>query len=436
MRIVVLGAGESGVGAALLAKQNRHDVFVSDRGGIAEKYKHELDAHGIAYESGQHTWERVLAADEVIKSPGIPDHVPLIQELLAQGKPVISEIEYAGRYHQSKVIGITGSNGKTTTTRLAWHLLKAAGFDVEMGGNIGKSFARCLTERHRQWYVLELSSFQLDGISAFRPDLGMLLNISPDHLDRYGYEMGRYVAAKFRINRSQRPDDWFVYKAEDAYIREYLQGYAPNGQPLGLTGGQVLERGVVAEGQFFDLSQTRLKGQHNYYNALFALTAALKCGAGAAALQQGLESFVPVPHRMEVVGTVKGVGYINDSKATNVDAAYYALDAMPGSTVWIAGGQDKGNDYAPLQPLAQEKVRVLICLGVDNEKLKTAFAGIAGLILEAGSAEEAVQLAAQHAREGEQVLLSPACASFDLFKNYEHRGGLFREAVLGLKKTE
>lgn len=431
--IVILGAGESGVGAALLAQQNRHHVFVSDRGGIAEKYKRELESHGIAYEEGQHTRDRILQADEVIKSPGIPDHVPLIKELVSKGIPVIAEIEYAARYHQSKVMGITGSNGKTTTTRLAFHLLQTAGFDVEMGGNVGKSFARCLTEAHRAYYVLELSSFQLDGIVDFRPDIGMILNISPDHLDRYDYKMENYIRSKFRISMNQRPEDVFLYQAENEHIAAFLPEHDIRAEALPILRAALTAKGFTAGGHHFDLQPTKLRGEHNAFNALFATTAALRWGAAPEAIQRGLETFTPVPHRMEVVGTYQGVEYINDSKATNVDAVYYALDAMPKGVVWIAGGQDKGNDYEPLLPLVREKVRAMVALGIDNTKLKATFGGLVDIFVEARSAEEAVEQAAGLAKNGEKVLLSPACASFDLFKNYEQRGELFKAAVRQLK---
>ncbi|MCI4648315.1 UDP-N-acetylmuramoyl-L-alanine--D-glutamate ligase [Phaeodactylibacter sp.] len=431
--IVILGAGESGVGAALLAQQNRHHVFVSDRGGIAEKYKRELESHGIAYEEGQHTRERILQADEVIKSPGIPDHVPLIKELVSKGIPVIAEIEYAARYHQSKVMGITGSNGKTTTTRLAFHLLQTAGFDVEMGGNVGKSFARCLTEPHRAYYVLELSSFQLDGIVDFRPDIGMILNISPDHLDRYDYKMENYIRSKFRISMNQRPEDVFLYQAKNEHIAAFLPEHDIRAEALPMLRAALTENGFIAGGHHFDLQPAKLRGEHNAFNALFATTAALRWGAAPEAIQRGLENFTPVPHRMELVGTYQGVEYINDSKATNVDAVYYALDAMPKGVVWIAGGQDKGNDYEPLLPLVREKVRAMVALGIDNTKLKATFEGLVDTFVEARSAEEAVEQAARLAKNGEKVLLSPACASFDLFKNYEQRGELFKAAVRQLK---
>jgi UDP-N-acetylmuramoylalanine--D-glutamate ligase len=429
MNIVILGAGESGLGAAILAQQKGHKVFVSDRGTIADAHQQELEAHSIAYESGGHSEDLILAADEVVKSPGIPDTVPLIRALQQKGIPVISEIEFAGRYCDAKVVGITGSNGKTTTTRLAFHLLKAAGFDVEMGGNVGKSFARCLAEGAHQYYVLELSSFQLDGIVDFRPDIGMILNISPDHLDRYDYKMENYIRAKYRIAMNQGPQDVFLYKADDENIQSLWSEHQIKAKTIPLRNEMLSEQGFEVDGNFFDLQPTKLRGAHNYMNALFAVKAALLWGADAAAVQRGLETFEPVAHRMEVLGKIHGVEYINDSKATNVDAVYYALGAMKQPVVWIAGGQDKGNDYAPLLPLVTKKVRALICLGLDNQKLMETFGSQVEAVREARSAAEAVAQAAEIARAGETVLLSPACASFDLFKNYEQRGELFKAAV-------
>lgn len=422
------------MGAALLAQQNRQDVFVSERGAISETHKRELESHGIAYEEGQHSLDRILQADEVIKSPGIPDRVPLIQELVSKGIPVIAEIEYAGRYTDAKIVGITGSNGKTTTTRLLYHLLHTAGFDVEMGGNVGKSFARCLAEGQHQYYVLELSSFQLDGIHSFRPDISMLLNISPDHLDRYEYKMENYIRSKFRIAMNQRAGDAFLYKEADEHIAAYLPEHHIRAERVPIKPRQVAEDGISAGGHFFELGHTQLLGAHNYYNALFAVTAALRWGAPPEALRQGLQSFRAVAHRLETVGSYGGVAYINDSKATNVDAVYYALDAMPGSVVWIAGGQDKGNDYAPLLPLVEQKVRALVALGADNAKLLEAFGPRVAKAVEARSAEEAVKQAAALAKPGDTVLLSPACASFDLFKNYEDRGEQFKAAVRNLER--
>ena len=436
MKLTILGAGESGIGAALLAKKHGHDVFVSDRGAIKETYKRELEDNGIAYEEQQHSWDRIARADEVVKSPGIPDRVPIIKELVSKGIPVISEIEFAGRYTTAKLIGITGSNGKTTTTRLAHHLLTTAGFEVGMAGNVGKSFARSLSEeQHYNYYVLELSSFQLDGIRAFRPDIAMLLNITPDHLDRYEYQMQNYIASKFRIAMNQQPDDVFLYNAEDENIGAYMQSHRLKPRLHPITSRMIEGDSLQAGGSTFDMRESSLRGRHNFMNALFAIGAAKLLGAEDEALQRGLNSFVSVEHRMERVAVIDEVEYVNDSKATNVDAVYFALEAMDKPVIWIAGGQDKGNDYGPLLELVKNKVRALICLGVDNQKLLDTFAGIAGIVYEARSAEAAVAQAAGLARPGEVVLLSPACASFDLFKNYEDRGEQFKEAVRHRMKT-
>ena len=435
MKLTILGGGESGIGAALLADKHGHDVFVSDRGAIKEAYKHELESNGIAYEEQQHSWDRIADADEVVKSPGIPDHVPIIQELVSKGIPVISEIEFAGRYTTAKLIGITGSNGKTTTTRLAHHLLTTAGLDAGMAGNVGKSFARSLSEEHQYpYYVLELSSFQLDGIRGFRPDIALLLNITPDHLDRYEYRMENYIRSKFRIAMNQQPEDVFLYNAEDEHIGAHLQSNRLRPRLLPISSRMIEGHLLHVGDSTFDMRESSLRGRHNYMNALFALSAAKLWGAGDEALQQGLNTFVNVAHRMERVAIIDGVEYINDSKATNVDAVYYALEAMEKPVVWIAGGQDKGNDYGPLMELVKSKVRALVCLGVDNRKLLETFAGLPAV--EANSAEAAVAQAARLARTGDAVLLSPACASFDLFKNYEDRGEQFKTAVQLRKKTE
>ncbi|MCB0565641.1 MAG: UDP-N-acetylmuramoyl-L-alanine--D-glutamate ligase [Phaeodactylibacter sp.] len=436
MKLTILGAGESGIGAALLAKKHGHDVFVSDRGAIKETYKRELEDNGIAYEEQQHSWDRIARADEVVKSPGIPDRVPIIKELVSKGIPVISEIEFAGRYTTAKLIGITGSNGKTTTTRLAHHLLTTAGFEVGMAGNVGKSFARSLSEeQHFSCYVLELSSFQLDGIRAFRPDIAMLLNITPDHLDRYEYQMQNYINSKFRIAMNQLPEDVFLYNAEDENIGAYMQTHSLKPRLHPISSQMIEENGLQVGGSTFDMGECSLRGRHNLRNALFAIGAAKLWGAEDEALQRGLNTFASVEHRMERVAVIDEVEYINDSKATNVDAVYYALEAMDKPVVWIAGGQDKGNDYGPLLEVVKSKVRALICLGVDNQKLLDTFTGIAGIIAEARSAEAAVTQAAGLARPGDAVLLSPACASFDLFKNYEDRGKQFKEAVWSQMKT-
>ncbi len=431
--IVVLGAGESGVGAALLARSKGLAVFVSDRGTIGEEYLEELKQAGIPFESGGHDADRILAAKEVIKSPGIPGHVPLIQQLARNGVPVIGEIELAARYCSSTIVGITGSNGKTTTATLTHHLLQTAGLDARLGGNVGRSFARLLVEDPKAAiYVLELSSFQLDDIRAFRPHIAALLNITPDHLDRYGYEMDRYIDAKWRIARNQQPDDLLILWGEDANI---LAGKARNpaaARQMEVWDADFRDSQLRFEGHTFDLRTTELVGRHNARNANFALRIALALGADGNALQEGLNTFRAVPHRLERVGERRGLLFINDSKATNTDAVQYALDAVEAPIVWIAGGTDKGNDYLPLVELVRAKVRALVCLGVDNTKLRASFDPVIDNIVEVQSMAAAVQAALQLGQAGDTVLLSPACASFDLFKNYIDRGDQFRAVVHGL----
>lgn len=429
MELVILGAGESGVGAALLAKAKRIPVFVSDRSAIAPAYRAELEAAGIAYEAGQHSEQRILDAREVIKSPGIPGDIPLVKNIRERGIPVVSEIAFAARYTQAFTIGITGTNGKTTTTRLCYHLLKEGGLSTAMGGNVGQSFARLLTQAPKDFYVLELSSFQLEDIEAYRPDISLLLNISPDHLDRYDQRMDRYIRAKYNIQMNQRSSDWFLYNKDDPNIRQYFDQWRGRAQTEGLTTRQINGMRLTAGDEVFDLRNTALLGQHNAMNALFAIRVAQHLKIGSAEIQRALASFVPAPHRMEAVGHLNGMRFINDSKATNVDAVYYALQAMADAVIWIAGGQDKGNDYQALQALVREKVRVLIGLGIDNEKLFRAFGDLVDETIAVDSAEAAVQAALSVGRPGETVLLAPACASFDRFSNYEQRGDLFREAV-------
>lgn len=432
--LVVLGAGESGVGAALLAKAQGIRVFVSDNGPLAESYRQQLEEAGIPYEGGGHSTEALLRAAEVIKSPGIPDKAPLIQAFLAKGTPVISEIEFAGRYTQARIIGISGSNGKTTTASLTFHLLRAAGKEVVLAGNVGDSFAASVAAGiHPEVYVLELSSFQLDGLRNFHIDIAALLNITPDHLDRYDYKMDNYIASKFRIAMNQGADDLFIYFAEDVNLRGGVGKFAVQAkqQPVSLT--DIDGSRIRVGARTYELSTTALQGKHNAINALFAVHMALAAGADPERLQAGLDSFVPVPHRLEKVAEVDGVTYINDSKATNVDAVYYALEAMTKPVIWIAGGQDKGNDYTVLEALVRERVRALVCLGVDNSKLIAAFGPLVETCIETRSAAAAVGAARQLARSGEVVLLSPACASFDLFTNYVDRGEQFKQAVRSLK---
>ena len=438
MKVAILGAGESGVGAAILAKKLGHEIWVSDKGTIKESYKEELEKNQIPYEENKHTIKKILEASEVIKSPGITDHVDLIKELNQKGIPVISEIEFAARHTNANIVAITGSNGKTTTTNLTYHLLKTGGFNVSIAGNVGFSFARQVAQENYDYYVLELSSFQLDGIREFKPDISILLNITPDHLDRYDYKMENYVASKFRIIKNQDENDFFILNGRDKNMKMFLEHNLLKMKTS--TINKVFQKdGIlkVDENYSFDISGCTLKGKHNMFNTVCAIRAALHLGVAEEKIQKGLNSFVNDPHRLESVATINGVDYINDSKATNVDAVFYALDAMEKGVIWIVGGTDKGNDYEPLMPLVEEKVNAIICMGLDNSKILEAFSPSIKIIEETGSAEEAVEVATSYAEEGEVVLLSPACASFDLFKNYMDRGDQFKKAVFELKnKTE
>jgi UDP-N-acetylmuramoylalanine--D-glutamate ligase len=431
--IVILGAGESGIGAAALAKKEGFDVFVSDKGTIKDEHKAFLSAENIEFEEGQHSLEKIFAAEEVIKSPGIPDHIPIIRGLLAKDIPVISEIEFAARYTDAFIIGITGTNGKTTTTRLTYHLLHTAGKKVGMAGNVGRSFARDLAEGpEKELYVLELSSFQLDGIVDFRPNIAMILNISPDHLDRYEYKMENYIASKFRITENQQPGDYFLYQADDPNITNTLADKKLSAVPIAIDRAVAGQEEVSLQGHTYSVRNPALKGPHNLMNASFAVKTAQLLGVAPDAMQKGLDTFVNVPHRLEWVRDFEGVSFYNDSKATNVEAVFYGLQAMDQTIIWIVGGQDKGNDYSSLMPLVREKVRVIVCMGVDNRKILEAFGPLGKPILDTRSAQEAVEVAFEQAQPGEVVLLSPACASFDLFKNYEDRGEQFKAAVQAL----
>ncbi len=435
-RCVILGSGESGTGAALLAQHAGFDVFVSDKGSIKEEYKKTLAAHGIAWEEGQHTLDKILNAREVVKSPGIPEKSDVMVAVRAKGINVIGEIELGWRYAgKCKIVAITGSNGKTTTTELTYHLLKTAGLNVRKGGNVGNSFATMALEglnrgdaEMQRIYVLEVSSFQLDDIQKFRPDIAILLNITPDHLDRYDYKLENYARAKFRITLNQKRGDVFIFNAFDPVVKEFMTG--TKAKKVGIREG-FFKNGRIRIGRkyAFDMTHGNLRGPHNMFNAACAIRAALLLGAGPDKIQKGLDTFVPPPHRLEKVGVVNGVTYINDSKATNVDSVFYALQAMETPTVWIVGGQDKGNDYGPLFPLVRKKVKAIVCMGVDNSKIIDAFRNFKKPIIETRSAEDAVKAASGLAEKGDTVLLSPACASFDLFKNYEDRGDQFREAV-------
>jgi UDP-N-acetylmuramoylalanine--D-glutamate ligase len=434
MKIAILGAGESGVGAAILAKKLGYQIWVSDKGTIKENFKKELEKLEIPYEENKHTIQKIFETSEVIKSPGIPDDIDLIKELNQKGIPVISEIEFAARHTKAKIVAITGSNGKTTTTNLTYHLLKNGGLNVGIAGNVGFSFARLVALENYDYFVLELSSFQLDGILEFGPDVAILLNITPDHLDRYDYKMENYVASKFRIIKNQTENDFFIFNGKDENMNAFLEKH-----PLKMKTSKVEdnfyknEKLLADEKHSFDMSQSSLKGRHNMFNAVCSIRSALHLGVTEEKIQEGLNTFVNDPHRLESVATISGVEFINDSKATNVEAVYYALETMEKGIIWIVGGIDKGNDYSILMPLVEEKVNAIICLGLDNTKILEAFSPVIKIIEEAKSAKEAVEVAESYAEEGEVVLLSPACSSFDLFENYKDRGDQFKKAVFDLR---
>ncbi len=441
-RIVVLGGGESGVGAAVLAKVKGFDVFLSDNGQIAGHYADDLRKWDIPFEEGGHTEDLILNADEVIKSPGIPSTVPMIQKLEAKGTPILSEIEFAGRYDNAKKICITGSNGKTTTTSLIYYLLQNAGLNVGLGGNIGKSYAYQVATEHFDYYVLEISSFQLDNCYEFHPDIAIITNITPDHLDRYGYQLENYVKAKFRITRNLSPEDCFIFDSDDEITIDHLNKIILSAKRLPFTQKTEVEQGafvkddkivVKYEDEECDifLKELALGGKHNIYNSMAAALAAKASGIDNKTIRESLATFQPVEHRLEPVLSIKDVLYINDSKATNVDAAWYALECQSKPVVWIVGGKDKGNDYEVLKPLVKDKVKAIVCLGVDNSKIKAAFGDIVGegKLVETRSAADAVKEASKFAEAGDVVLLSPCCASFDLFTSYEDRGRKFKEAV-------
>lgn len=444
-RLVILGGGESGVGAAVLGKKKGYEVFLSDRGKLKDKYKEVLSQHEIQWEEEKHTESLLLNADEVIKSPGIPDKAEMVVKFRSKGIPVISEIEFAARYTNAKMICITGSNGKTTTTMLTYHILKKAGLNVGLGGNVGKSFAMQVAESSFDYYVLELSSFQLDGMYEFKADIAILLNITPDHLDRYEYKMENYVASKFRIAQNQTAADAFIYCADDAETaagvekrREELKGKL---YPFSI-------KTEVAEGAFLNgneliininnnpfsmsIHELALQGKHNIYNTMAAGIASRLVELRKDVIRESMSDFQNVEHRLEFVTKVHGIEFINDSKATNVNSTWYALESMSSPTIWIVGGVDKGNDYTELMDIVRTKVKAIVCLGIDNSKIIKAFDGIVETIVEASTAEEAVKKAYQLGKKGDTVLLSPACASFDLFENYEDRGMQFKAAVRSL----
>ncbi len=439
-RLVVLGGKESGTGAALLGKKLGYDVFLSDKGRIEPGYKAVLQEAGIDFEEGRHTESRILEADVVVKSPGIPDTVPMVVQLRESGTEVISEIEFAGRYTGARMVCITGSNGKTTTTLLTHHILSQAGVDAGLAGNVGKSLAAQVAENAHPVYVVELSSFQLDGMSRFKADVAVITNITPDHLDRYDHKFENYADAKFRILQNMDADGMFIYGRDCDVVRERVDAMQPVPQCAGFTyGPHLLKDGAHMEGDMVvvqwegrrfsvDKADISIKGRHNVYNAMAAILACMRMGLTDDAIRRGLKSFPQVEHRLETVAEKQGVVYINDSKATNVDSAWYALDSMTAPVVWIAGGTDKGNDYRVLLPLVKEKVKVLVCMGVDNRKLMEAFSPLCEVV-DTHSLDEAIEACREHAVPGDAVLLSPCCASFDLFKNYEQRGELFKEKV-------
>ncbi|MEJ6674240.1 MAG: UDP-N-acetylmuramoyl-L-alanine--D-glutamate ligase [Polaribacter sp.] len=442
-KLVVLGGGESGVGTAILGKQKGYDVFVSDAGEIGNKFKEVLLKNEISFEENKHTESKILVADVVMKSPGIPGSMPLILKLKAKGISVISEIEFAAKYTDATIVGITGSNGKTTTTMLVHHILKDAGLNVGIAGNIGISFAKQIAQGSRENYVVELSSFQLDDIENFNCHIAILTNITPDHLDRYDYDFEKYIASKFRITKNQKASDYLIYDADDEAINTWLKDNNTKAKLLPFSLKKELAYGAFLKDNTIiininkdtfkmPISTLAVKGKHNVKNTMAATMAAQLLQIRKEAIKESLSNFEGVEHRLENVAKVKGVEYINDSKATNINATFYALECMNRQTVWIVGGVDKGNDYSDLLPLVREKVKAIVCLGLDNQKIKDMFGNVVDIVVETAGAEEAVKVAHKLSENGDAVLLSPACASFDLFENYEDRGRQFKDAVRNL----
>ncbi|MCW3117739.1 MAG: UDP-N-acetylmuramoylalanine--D-glutamate ligase [Chitinophagaceae bacterium] len=440
-RFVILGSGESGVGAALLAKQKGYDVFVSDAGSLKENYRNELQTAAIDFEEGSHSEERILAADEVMKSPGIPEKNEMVKKIRANGIDIISEIELAYRFKgNSKIIAVTGSNGKTTTTALTYHICEKGGLNCALVGNIGYSFARQVAEDPKPLYVAEISSFQLDDIKTFRPDIAILTNITEDHLDRYDYKFENYIRSKFSIAANQQANDHFIYCADDEVTMKYMKQFNIQSNPLPISMRNELTKGAfikdgdmyVRTGEDFvsmSIYDFALKGKHNQYNTMAACVAGYIMDIRKEKIREAVQDFQGLEHRMEHVSTIRGVEFINDSKATNVNSTWYALESMTKPTILIIGGIDKGNDYSLMEDMVKEKVKAIICLGVDNRKIHAAFEKNVSTIVDTASAAEAVQTAFHFASKGDVVLLSPACASFDLFKNYEDRGNQFKKAV-------
>jgi len=443
-RLVILGGGESGVGTAVLAQKKGFDVFLSDKGKIKDKYKDVLSKYGIEWEEEKHTENKILNADEVVKSPGIPDKSELIQTLHSKGIKVISEIEFAGRYTKAKMICISGSNGKTTTTLLIHHMMKKAGLNAGLGGNVGKSFAMQVAENDFDYYVLELSSFQLDGMFEFKADIAILLNITPDHLDRYDYKLENYAASKFRIVQNQTENDAFIYCIDDEVTMKTIKNIKINAKQYPFSIKEKVELGAHLENNqliintnntnplFMTIQELALQGKHNIYNSMAAGVTGKLVDIRKETIRESLSDFHNIDHRLEVVGNVHGIEFINDSKATNVNSTWYALESMNNPVILILGGVDKGNDYSMLNDLVKEKVKAIICLGADNKKIIKAFSGMVDTILEATSAKEAVAQSYKIGKKGDTVLLSPACASFDMFENYEDRGTQFKQAVRAL----
>ena len=439
-RLVILGGGESGVGTAILGKKKGYDVFVSDKGKIKEKYKDVLKHIEIDWEEQQHTEAKILNADVVMKSPGIPDTVPLIKTLVANGVPVVSEIEFASKYTDAILIGITGSNGKTTTAMLVNHLLKQEGLHVGMAGNIGDSYAKMVAEHSYDYYVLEISSFQLDGIVDFKPHIAIITNISPDHLDRYDYKFENYIASKFKIAKNQTAENYIIYDADDRVLTEWLENNPVQSKLLPFSlDKEFLEGAFVKNNKIQITTQNNtiemtteilaLEGKHNLKNTMAATIVAKLISIRKKTIRESIQNFQVAEHRLEKVLKINHVQYINDSKATNVNAVYYALDSIKTPTVWIVGGEDKGNDYRVLMPMVREKVKAIICLGQDNSKIKEAFENVVDLLVETYAMEEAVKVAYKIAVRGDTVLLAPACASFGLFKNYKDKGNQFKARV-------
>lgn len=427
MKLGIIGGGESGVGAALLAKKSNYEVFLSDGGKIADVYKNILIKNSIPFEEEGHDFKRLSLVNLVVKSPGVPDHAEVVTVLRSKGVKIISEIEFGFLHYSGKVLAITGSNGKTTTSGLLYHLLQTAGLDVVLGGNYGESFAGIMAHRNPEYAVLEVSSFQLDDIDTFRPHIAILLNITQDHLDRYQYDFNLYANAKFRIFQNQSADDFLIYNADSKPISEKVKMIENGGPKLIPIFAKSYENGLLSKaGKLFDIT---LSGKHNLFNARCAIEAARCLGVDEDAIAIGLRSFVNQPHRLEFVAELDGVRYINDSKATNVDSVWYALDAMKGPVIWVVGGTDKGNDYTPLMDLVGEKVKAIICLGADNAKLRRIFKNKVQCFFETTEVSEVVSIAREISNSGDVVLLSPACASFDLFRNYMDRGDRFKQAV-------